>query len=456
VDLRYSPSTPTSTTPSGNGYWLVASDGGVFAFGDARFLGSTGALRLARPIVGMAPTPSGNGYWLAASDGGVFAFGDARFLGSTGASDVASILAEPSGLGYRLLATSGTIQRFGLPEAATPPQARVPQRQFSVDLGPPEPVQLSGFGLTHYPDTHLPFLRVPNGVEVFISAGVSSYLFVGPSFGALRPHAVAGSTGAAAPVLGPDGSSWANAYAALATVIPWPAAGPAGRLGLFHAETCPERSRFTASIGAAISRDGGQTWTDRTQVLRGLTPSPPCSRVQGVGQPSAIVAGDHLYVFHTAWRATGADEVALARVRFDRAMDPGAWETWAGSGGWVTAASGESAPVIRRPEPGSASVYAANVSVSFNRILGRYLAVFETKGGFAYTTSEDLTSWEPGTTFLPVPAAAALRPSYPTLLDETADNDRETSALNRLYYAENVGPGSNHQLYRRSFVVRTT
>ncbi|MGH9156460.1 MAG: hypothetical protein ACRD1K_11645, partial [Acidimicrobiales bacterium] len=42
VDLRYSPSTPTSTTPSGNGYWLVASDGGVFAFGDARFLGSTG------------------------------------------------------------------------------------------------------------------------------------------------------------------------------------------------------------------------------------------------------------------------------------------------------------------------------------------------------------------------------------------------------------------------------
>jgi hypothetical protein len=72
-------------TASGRGYWLVASDGGIFSFGDAVFRGSTGALRLARPIVGMAPTPAGNGYWLVASDGGVFSFGDARFLGSAAA-----------------------------------------------------------------------------------------------------------------------------------------------------------------------------------------------------------------------------------------------------------------------------------------------------------------------------------------------------------------------------------
>ena len=26
-----------TTTPSGNGYWLVASDGGIFTFGDATF-----------------------------------------------------------------------------------------------------------------------------------------------------------------------------------------------------------------------------------------------------------------------------------------------------------------------------------------------------------------------------------------------------------------------------------
>ena len=62
----------------------MASDGGIFSFGDAQFFGSTGAIRLNQPVVGMAPTPSGRGYWLVASDGGVFSFGDARFFGSTG------------------------------------------------------------------------------------------------------------------------------------------------------------------------------------------------------------------------------------------------------------------------------------------------------------------------------------------------------------------------------------
>ena len=158
-----------AATPSGNGYWLVATDGGIFSFGDARFLGSTGGIRLNQPIVGIAATPDrqrllarrlrrrhlhlrrrrastappagcgstdpssaspphrpatatgsspptaassasatpastappagcgstdpssaspphppASGYWLAASDGGIFAFGDARFSGSTG------------------------------------------------------------------------------------------------------------------------------------------------------------------------------------------------------------------------------------------------------------------------------------------------------------------------------------------------------------------------------------
>ncbi|MDA8365802.1 MAG: hypothetical protein M0Z62_02440, partial [Actinomycetota bacterium] len=51
----------------------------------AVFKGSTGALTLNKPIVGMAATPDGKGYWLVASDGGIFAFGDAVFKGSTGA-----------------------------------------------------------------------------------------------------------------------------------------------------------------------------------------------------------------------------------------------------------------------------------------------------------------------------------------------------------------------------------
>ena len=64
----------------------MATDGGIFAFGDAAFVGSTGNIRLNRPIVGMASSPDGHGYWLVASDGGIFAFGDAPYEGSTGGS----------------------------------------------------------------------------------------------------------------------------------------------------------------------------------------------------------------------------------------------------------------------------------------------------------------------------------------------------------------------------------
>ena len=41
-------------TFDGAGYWLVASDGGIFNYGDAGFSGSSGSLRLNAPVVGGA------------------------------------------------------------------------------------------------------------------------------------------------------------------------------------------------------------------------------------------------------------------------------------------------------------------------------------------------------------------------------------------------------------------
>ena len=61
-----------------------AADGGVFAFGAARFEGSMGGSTINAPVVAMAAPPDGRGYWLVASDGGIFAFGGAPFEGSDG------------------------------------------------------------------------------------------------------------------------------------------------------------------------------------------------------------------------------------------------------------------------------------------------------------------------------------------------------------------------------------
>jgi hypothetical protein len=103
--------------PAGGGYWLVASDGGIFSFDDAPFFGSIGGMRLNAPIVGMAATPDGHGYWLVASDGGIFSFGDAAFFGSMGGmrlnAPVVGIAATPGGQGYWLVASDGGVFSFG-------------------------------------------------------------------------------------------------------------------------------------------------------------------------------------------------------------------------------------------------------------------------------------------------------------------------------------------------------
>jgi hypothetical protein len=102
---------------SSHGYHLVASDGGIFTFGDARFYGSTGAIHLNRPIVGMTTTHDANGYWLVASDGGIFNYGDAGFYGSMGGkplnAPIVGMAATQDGRGYWEVASDGGIFSFG-------------------------------------------------------------------------------------------------------------------------------------------------------------------------------------------------------------------------------------------------------------------------------------------------------------------------------------------------------
>ena len=119
-----------TVTSDRRGYWLVASDGGVFTFGDAGFYGSIPGLglapagtpgagkRLNAPIVGMVPSADGGGYFMVGSDGGVFAFGDARFEGSCpgigGCSGAAvAVMPDASGNGYWLVTATGHVYTFG-------------------------------------------------------------------------------------------------------------------------------------------------------------------------------------------------------------------------------------------------------------------------------------------------------------------------------------------------------
>jgi Putative Ig domain/Photosynthesis system II assembly factor YCF48 len=118
-----------SPTSNRGGYWMVGSDGGVFAFGNAGFVGSIPGLglhpagsglpgSLNAPIVGMVPSRDGGGYFMVASDGGVFAFGDAHFAGSCPgiggcAGSAVAVMPDASGNGYWLVTNTGHVYTFG-------------------------------------------------------------------------------------------------------------------------------------------------------------------------------------------------------------------------------------------------------------------------------------------------------------------------------------------------------
>lgn len=107
-------------TPGGGGYWLVGSDGGVYAFGNAGYYGSA-AGKSSSPIVGMSTTYNGQGYTLVAADGGVFAFGDAGFHGSLpgigkNVNNVVGVATDNNSGGYWMAGSDGGV--YALPSGA--------------------------------------------------------------------------------------------------------------------------------------------------------------------------------------------------------------------------------------------------------------------------------------------------------------------------------------------------
>ena len=116
VDGRHAaqrPRSPTSWPPPtavATGWWppTAASSPSATPASTGRWAGQ----HLNAPVVDLAPTPSGHGYWLVASDGGVFAFGDAAFYGSMGGSHLnAPVVGLAPDRGHRWLLAGGLRRR---------------------------------------------------------------------------------------------------------------------------------------------------------------------------------------------------------------------------------------------------------------------------------------------------------------------------------------------------------
>jgi hypothetical protein len=123
------------------GYWLVAADGGVFAY-NAPFEGSTGGLVLNQPVVGMAFDAATGGYWLVAADGGVFSF-NAPFQGSTGGmrlnQPIVGMAPDAATDGYRLVAADGGVFSFHAPFDGSTGGLRLAAPVVAVTAAPGSP-----------------------------------------------------------------------------------------------------------------------------------------------------------------------------------------------------------------------------------------------------------------------------------------------------------------------------
>ena len=105
--------------PPGRGYWVVDRQGTVYAFGDATHHGGLpkAFLHNGEEATSLSATPTGRGYWIFTSRGRVAPFGDARFLGDMSATTlnapVLDSVATASGSGYYMVAADGGIFSFG-------------------------------------------------------------------------------------------------------------------------------------------------------------------------------------------------------------------------------------------------------------------------------------------------------------------------------------------------------
>jgi hypothetical protein len=107
------------STASGRGLWIVDAAGGVVVVGDATSFGSlpAGFLRSGERVSAIAPTRTGQGYWLFTTLGRVATFGDAVDHGSMDGTrlngPVLDAAVTASGNGYSMVASDGGIFAFG-------------------------------------------------------------------------------------------------------------------------------------------------------------------------------------------------------------------------------------------------------------------------------------------------------------------------------------------------------
>jgi len=246
-------------------------------------------------------------------------------------------------------------------------------------------------------------------------------------------------------------------YKALNAVIP--GASPNTLLGFYDAEyhaDCASEP-LLSSIGIAKSTDGGISWDEDGQIIKGLDqailgvdvviakqlaaadPSPAASPQIidcGASGPSAVVGNDGYIYLYYADRTplTGRpDSIYVARAAVTTDGQPLNWQKWVGE---VWGAVGDQKTAVPILEPSASAKIALQPHVSWNTSLNEWLMVFKTAIDFEVATSVDGVHWNPSVPLLQFDPNDK-DTGFPTLIstDEGETSQRVTGTNVWLYYS---------------------
>jgi hypothetical protein len=339
-------------------------------------------------------------------------------------------------------------------------------KNTNISLGEEKDLSILSKNIKWTPDGHITYVTFANGNRRFFIAGnQKTYTIDTPTPMSLE-KALASKT-VIKENFGPDTKFfYRNRYSTIASVIQ---TEPKNLYHLFAFTQNEEQlkkldgsfdyTNFTSSIGLLESFDGGNTWKDFGPVIRGSDYLAPGTKITGAGEPSAIINNGYIYVYFVDWAAgvkvSHPDQIYLARTKIFPDGGLGAFEFYTTAGFSTTEANLQA--VITVPT-GSNTGYVSLPSISYNKYLNQYLAVYETNIGFYQAFSIDGITWNNEKLILSFIKPQSSREtgdiwiSYPTLLsDQTEKTDGSTGIKGNLYFGKGIWPNTAHQLTVMSY-----
>lgn len=307
--------------------------------------------------------------------------------------------------------------------------------------------------LSYYPDGHICFLRQGNDLRMIVSSDVSSYILEGKVAG--RWVGDLKIINNKKPVFGPNPQNkWEKDYAAITSFVK---DGKGGYVGAYHAEDRDRRndgSKLAASIGLCYSKDL-VNWERRGKVLEGVN-SERTRDFWGIGHPMLFdPQGDYYYMYYLDW-TFGTDAIHMSRCLKSEIGNPNAWQKWTRDGFAKSGEMGRSDPVIDPSEFGKDASYTALPSISYNRKLGKYLAIVQA-GDFSFGSmvSGDGIKWQNPQILLNNNAPKYKRwlDYYPSLLSFDEASDQITNDQGALIYASTDSPNKPHAMFFRAWKI---